>query len=474
MHLYRLGGYAILLDVYSGAVHLLDDVTFDLLQVMSPEGMAPCEDLFQATALPPQLQEALAARYSAAELWESFEEIKALVDAGLLWSRDDYAPYAKQLGIAPVKALCLHIAHDCNLRCEYCFASTGGFGSTRGLLSAETGKKAIDFLLAYSGDRKNLEVDFFGGEPLMNFDVVKQVVSYARSKEAEHQKVFRFTITTNGVLLDDESIDYINREMYNVVLSLDGRRDVNDAFRPAPDGSGSYDVIVPRFQQLVQQRRKQKPHGNWQYYLRGTFTAHNLDFANDVMHLYDLGFDEISVEPVVTDAERPYAITKEHLQTVYAEYERLAEQLLHKRREQPDPDRELHFFHFLLDLSQGPCTIKRLRGCGSGNEYLAVTPQGDLYPCHQFVGMDDWKMGNLHDQPFVLDQKKRAIFAEINVYEKPACRSCWAKFYCSGGCHANHLQYGGDLTTPHEISCLLLKKRLECAIMMEAAAHSQG
>lgn len=473
IHLYRLGDYAIVLDVYSGAVHLLDDVTFDLLTALSPDGMPPVEILTQ-DSIPTEMLSLLQKTHPTAELVESFQEVKALVDAGLLWSRDDYAPFAEQLGIAPVKALCLHIAHDCNLRCEYCFASTGGFGATRGFLSAETGKKAIDFLLAHSGDRKNLEVDFFGGEPLMNFDVVRQVVSYARSKEAEHQKVFRFTITTNGVLLDDEIIDYINQEMYNVVLSLDGRPHVNDALRPAPDGSGSYDVIVPKFQKLVQKRLAQKPHGNWQYYLRGTFTANNLDFANDVLHLHELGFDEISVEPVVTEAERSYAIRTEHLPMIFAEYERLAEQLIAQRRDAGSAERELHFFHFLLDLSQGPCTIKRLRGCGSGNEYLAVTPQGDLYPCHQFVGMDDWKMGNLDDEPFVLDQEKRAIFAEINVYEKPACRDCWAKFYCSGGCHANHLQYGGDLTTPHEISCLLLKKRLECALMMEADAHSHG
>ncbi len=358
---------------------------------------------------------------------------------------------------APIKAMCLHVAHDCNLRCKYCFASTGDFGVGRKLLDEATGKKAIDFLLENSKGRRNIELDFFGGEPLMNMEVVKYVVAYARSKEKEYNKNFRFTITTNGVLLNDEITEFLNKEMSNVVLSIDGRKETNDRFRPAINGKGSYDIIVPKFKELVEKR------GQDQYYVRGTFTKYNLDFASDVMHLNELGFDQISVEPVVSPSTVDYALTEKELPQIYAEYEKLAKEMIERKK----AGTGFNFFHFMLDLEQGPCAIKRLRGCGCGNEYVAVTPDGDIYPCHQFVGMEDWKMGSVYDGKINLDMKEN--FAKANVYSKEECRQCWAKFYCSGGCNANNLQYAGDILTPHKISCDLEKKRLECAIMIKAA-----
>jgi uncharacterized protein len=363
------------------------------------------------------------------------------------------------MSVSPVKAACLHIAHDCNLRCEYCFASTGEYGGHRALMSAEVGKAAIDFLLFHSAGRRNLEVDFFGGEPLMNFSVVRQIVHYARSKEKECGKVFRFTITTNGILLDDDKIDFINREMYNVVLSLDGRPAVNDRVRRRPDGRGSYERIVPLFHKLVRQR------GEGQYFVRGTFTAYNLDFAQDILHLYDLGFDQISIEPVVADQSAPYALTEEHLPVIFEEYERLARMMAQRNR---TGEGRFYFFHFAMDLEQGPCAIKRLRGCGCGNEYVAVTPEGDVYPCHQFVGHDAWRMGNVFDRS--LDMRLKERFARATVYGKEDCRQCWAKFYCSGGCNANGMLYRGDILKPHTLSCQMEKKRIECALMLKAAA----
>ena len=322
-------------------------------------------------------------------------------------------------------------------------------------MSFETGKHAIDFLLENSGDRPNLELDFFGGEPLMNFGVVKQVVEYARSREKEYNKKFRFTITTNGLLLDDEKIDFINREMSNVVLSIDGRKEVNDYFRVLPNGQGCYDIIMPKYKKLVAGR------GDKEYYVRGTFTNKNLDFSNDVFALNDAGFDQISVEPVVGDDD-VYALTEKDLPAVFAEYEKLALKLLENEKK----GKKFNFFHFMLDLDQGPCAIKRLRGCGCGNDYVAITPDGDIFPCHQFVGIDEYKMGNIDEGTF--NQEMKADFAKAHVYSKPDCRDCWAKFYCSGGCNANNYQYMGDIRTAHKISCQLEKKRLECAIMMKA------
>ncbi len=453
IHQYRLNGYNILLDVNSGGVHVVDDVTYDLVSLLQPPLAAEC---------PNELFDALCDRYTAEEIKEAYADIYALYQDEILFSEDDYQQFADMMVTSPVKAMCLHVAHDCNLRCSYCFASTGDFGVGRKLLDLQTGKQAIDFLLTHSGNRKNLELDFFGGEPLMNFEVVKQIVEYARSKESEYGKNFRFTITTNGILLTDPIMDYINQEMSNVVLSIDGRKEVNDRVRMRCDGSGSYDKIVPNYQRLVEKR------GHDQYYVRGTFTKYNLDFAEDVFHLNDLGFDQISVEPVVADPATPYALTEADLPRVFEEYETLAKRLIEKKKK----GEGFNFFHFMLDLDQGPCAIKRLRGCGCGNEYVAVTPDGDIYPCHQFVGMEEWKMGNLSDGSF--DTDKKAYFAKANIYGKEECAKCWAKFYCSGGCNANNLQYAGDVLKPHRLSCELEKKRLECAIMIKAAMADEN
>ncbi|MEG0570729.1 MAG: thioether cross-link-forming SCIFF peptide maturase [Oscillospiraceae bacterium] len=447
IHKYALNGFNIVLDVNSGGVHIVDDAVFALLDFVKPP-------------LSSNLSEDIALSlnsFSREELDDAYSEIKDLFDQGILFSEDSYEKYADMMTSAPIKAMCLHIAHDCNLRCKYCFASTGDFGEGRKLLSEQTGKEAIDFLLKYSNGRKNIELDFFGGEPLMNFDVVKKVVEYARSKEKEYNKNFRFTITTNGVLLDDDITDFINKEMSNVVLSLDGRKQVNDTLRQTPNQKGSYDLIVPKFQDLVKKR------GDKDYYVRGTFTKHNLDFSNDVMHLNELGFDQISVEPVVADEKMEYALTKDDLPVIFKEYENLALKLIEKKKNKQG----FNFFHFMIDLDQGPCAIKRLRGCGCGNEYVAVTPDGDIYPCHQFVGMTQWKMGDVHTQ--TIDMEKKKYFANANIYSKEECKSCWAKFYCSGGCNANNLQYAGDIHNPHKLSCELQKKRLECAIMVKAA-----
>ncbi|MEG1773550.1 MAG: thioether cross-link-forming SCIFF peptide maturase, partial [Oscillospiraceae bacterium] len=356
-------------------------------------------------------------------------------------------------------AMCLHIAHDCNMRCEYCFASTGDYHSDSGrtLMSEEIGIKAIDYLLEKSCGRHNLEVDFFGGEPLMNFEVVKKIIAYARSKEKEFDKLFRFTITTNGVLLTDDKIEVMNREMSNVVLSLDGRRAINDRMRHRVDGTSCYDAIVPRFQKLVRER------GDKPYYVRGTFTKYNLDFTEDVLAIHELGFDQLSVEPVVSDASMPYALTEKDLPVIFSEYEKLADILIDRARNGD----WFNFFHYMIDLDQGPCAIKRLRGCGCGNEYVAVTPDGDVYPCHQFVGHEEWKMGSVLDGSLDLAIKQQ--FARATVYGKESCRDCWAKFYCSGGCNANGMLYNGDILKPHAMSCETEKKRVECALYIKAA-----
>ena len=448
IHQYRLNGYNIVLDVNSGGVHVTDDVTYDLIALLTPPLHPIC---------PPEVIKQLESQYDKKEILGAYDDIYTLYENDTLFSEDEYEQFSDMMVSSPVKAMCLHVAHDCNLRCSYCFASTGDFGEGRKLLDADTGKKAIDFLLTQSKGRKNLELDFFGGEPLMNFEVVKEIVAYARSKEKEYNKNFRFTITTNGMLLNDDIIDYINREMSNIVLSIDGRKEVNDRVRVRCDKTGSYDKIVPNYQKLVAKR------GQDQYYVRGTFTKYNLDFAKDVMHLNDIGFDQVSVEPVVADPQQPYALTESDLPQIFDEYENLAKQLIEKKKN----GKGFNFFHFMLDLDQGPCAIKRLRGCGCGNEYVAVTPDGDIYPCHQFVGMEEWKMGSVLDDTF--DLKRKDYFAKANIYGKEDCKNCWAKFYCSGGCNANNLQYAGDVLKPHKLSCELEKKRLECAIMIKAA-----
>ncbi len=453
IHKYKLNGYNICLDVHSGAVHILDDAAYDILDY--------CDENMKRD-IPEKIYTELGDRYGKEEIEETYEALYELFEMGQLFSPDDYEKFADMMTKAPVKSMCINISHDCNLRCEYCFAAKGDFGQGRCLMPLETAKKAIDFIIANSGTRKNLEVDFFGGEPLMNFDVVKKTVEYARGLEDKYNKKFRFTITTNGLLLDDDKIEFINREMNNAVLSLDGRKEVNDRLRVTPNGKGSYDTIVPKYQKLVAGR------GDKDYYIRGTFTKYNLDFTDDVLHMHSLGFDQLSIEPVVSDPKLDYSIKYEDLPAVFKEYERLAESIIESRKKGD----YYNFFHFMIDLNQGPCAIKRLRGCGCGNEYVAVTPQGDIYPCHQFVGNEDYKMGNLHDGTFDTDMKK--MFAMSTVYTKENCKDCWAKFYCSGGCNANNFQYEGNIRKSHKTSCELEKKRLECAIMIKAALAESG
>lgn len=446
IHKFKAKDFNILLDVNSGGVHLIDDITYDLLDVLKPPFGKEC---------PQEVAEKLAGQYDAEEIEEAYGEIYTLYEEKMLYSEDVYEQYAETSVVSPIKSMCLHIAHDCNLRCKYCFASTGDFGTGRKLMPLETGKAAIDFLLEKSVGRENLDVDFFGGEPLMNFEVVKEIVAYARSKEKEYGKHFDFTITTNGMLLNDENIDFINQEMHNVVLSLDGRKEVNDRMRTRVDGSGSYDKILPNFKKLVEKR------GDKEYYVRGTYTKNNLDFSEDVMHIYEAGFEQISVEPVMEKPEIEYALTEADLEQIYREYDKLTERLLEVKKN----GGFINFFHFMIDLNQGPCVVKRLRGCGSGNEYVSITPDGDIYPCHQFVGMEEYKMGNLSDGTFREEIKKE--FAGAHVYSKPACRDCWAKFYCSGGCNANNYIYNGDIHKAYELSCKIQRKRLECAILMK-------
>lgn len=449
IHKYFLNGYYIVIDTNSGAVHIVDELAYRILDFFTEKLTGECPDEVIVT-----LENE---GFDRQDIIDTYAELKALCDDDSLFSEDTYRPFADMLTEVPIKSMCLNIAHDCNLRCEYCFAAQGDFGHGRKLMPFEVGKAAIDFLIKHSANRHNLELDFFGGEPLMNFDVVKQVVEYARSVEKEHNKNFRFTITTNGVLLDDDSIDFINREMSNVVLSLDGRKEVNDRLRPTVNKKGSYDIIVPKYQKLVEAR------GDKEYYVRGTFTKYNLDFADDVMHLNELGFDQISVEPVVTDPELPYALTEKDLPAIAEEYEKLSKLLIERKKNGTG----FNFFHFMIDLDQGPCAIKRLRGCSCGNEYVAVTPEGDIYPCHQFVGMDEWKMGSVLDDSVNIEMKK--MFSKANIYSKEECADCWAKFYCSGGCNANNMQYNNTIFKPHKLSCALEQKRLECAIMIKAA-----
>ncbi len=445
IHKFRQAGYNILLDVNSGAVHVPDDCAFDVLDCIS----AP-----MSAEMPDELPEKLP-QYTAEELREAYGELYGLYKDGALFTEDDYEKYSETMVRSPIKSMCLNVAHDCNLRCEYCFAQTGDFGGERCIMPPETGRRAIDFLIENSANRENIELDFFGGEPLMAWDTVVETVRYARSVEKNHGKKFRFTITTNGLLLDDDKIDFINREMVNVVLSLDGRKDVTDRIRKTLNGKSAYDVIVPKFQKLVQSR------GDKDYYVRATFTKYNLDFTDDVIHLRELGFEQLSAEPVVTDINEPYAITESDLPRVFSEYDRLCEVMMNREKD------KFNFFHFMVDLDQGPCAIKRLRGCGCGNDYVAIDPNGNIYPCHQFVGIDDWKMGNLYDGSF--DNDIKSIFAATHVYSKQGCRDCWAKFFCSGGCNANSFIYEGDVKKPHKLSCEMQKKRLECALTL--AAH---
>lgn len=456
IHQYKNNGYNIVMDVNSGSVHVVDDMVYEMIPLIEPlytEGIRDKDTLCAAVLNLVKLDSA------PEEICEAVEEVLTLAEQGQLFTEDIYEQYLGDFKERPtvVKALCLHIAHDCNLACKYCFAEEGEYHGRRALMSFEVGKKALDFLVANSGNRVNLEVDFFGGEPLMNWDVVKQLVEYGRSLEEPHHKKFRFTLTTNGVLLNDEILEFANKEMSNIVLSIDGRKEVHDRMRPFRGGQGSYDLIVPKFQKVAESRDQMN------YYVRGTYTRYNLDFASDVLHLADLGFQQISVEPVVAQPTDDYALREEDLPKLKEEYDRLAVEMIRRRKE----GRAFNFFHFMIDLEGGPCVAKRLSGCGSGTEYLAVTPWGDFYPCHQFVGNEDFLMGNVDEG--ILRTEIRDEFKCCNVYAKDKCKKCFAKFYCSGGCAANSYNFHGKITDVYEVGCELQRKRVECAIMLKAA-----
>ena len=453
IHKFSMNGYNMVLDVDGGSVHILDDVAYELVDLYEEntkeEIIAKLED-----------------KFTAEQIDEAYDEITSLKEEGLLFTTDTYEFNPNFVNRQKVvKALCLHVSHDCNLRCKYCFASQGDFGGAKEIMNFEVGKAAIDYLIANSGNRRNLEIDFFGGEPLMNFDVVKQLVEYGRKVEKTRGKNIRFTITTNGVLLDDEKIKYINENMHNVVLSLDGRKEVNDNMRPTVNNKGSYDIIAPKFKKLVSERPKDK-----YYYIRGTFTRDNLDFSEDVLHFANEGFKLTSVEPVVGEEENPYALREEDLPKVFEEYEKLAD--IYLQRQLEGWGEKFNFFHFRMDLYRGPCMAKRLRGCGAGHEYMAVVPNGDIYPCHQFVGKDGYVLGNVYDG--LQNTEIPKDFRNTHVFSKPTCAECWAKFFCSGGCHANNITLGGDLETPYEFGCRLQKKRIECAIMIQAELEQAG
>ncbi len=455
IHQFKLGGYNIVLDICSGSVHVVDDIAYDIIEKFETE---------EKTAIISFLKDKYS-EVSPADLEECYNQVTTLKESGKLFTPDTFADKAgtlkaKTSGV--IKALCIHIAHTCNLNCEYCFASQGKYQGERALMSFETGKQALDFLVANSGTRRNLEVDFFGGEPLMNFDVVKQMVEYARSIEKEHNKNFRFTLTTNGVLIDDDVIEFANKEMSNVVLSLDGRKEIHDRYRVDYAGNGSWDRIVPKFQKLVEAR------GGKNYYMRGTFTHANPDFLKDIQQMLDLGFTELSMEPVVCAKGDPSELTEEDMPVVKEQYEKLAELMLQKDKE----GNPFTFYHYMIDLTGGPCIYKRISGCGSGTEYMAVTPWGDLYPCHQFVGDEKFKLGDIWngvDNTAIQDE-----FLSCNVYARKECHDCWAKLYCSGGCAANAYHATGSIKGIYKYGCELFRKRMECAIAVAVARAFGG
>nr|WP_294494035.1 thioether cross-link-forming SCIFF peptide maturase [uncultured Mediterraneibacter sp.] len=459
IHLYQNNGYNIVLDVNSGAVHVVDQTAYDVIGALERQNEFHTADTLRTPETKAYLKDELGDQYEERDLMDILDAAATLAGEGRLFTRDIYEDFIDEVKQRKtvVKALCLHIAHDCNLACKYCFAEEGEYHGRRALMSFEVGKKALDFLIANSGKRRNLEVDFFGGEPLMNWQVVKDLVAYGRELEKKCDKRFRFTLTTNGVLLNDEVQEFVNKEMDNVVLSLDGRKEINDQMRPFRNGKGSYDLIVPKFQKLARSRNQQK------YYIRGTFTRNNLDFSSDVLHFAELGFEQISIEPVVGDDTDPYAIRREDLPAIFAEYDRLAKIMVDRERE----GRGFNFFHFMIDLEGGPCVSKRLSGCGSGTEYLAVTPWGDLYPCHQFVGQEEFLMGNVDEG--ITKPETADAFRGCSVYSKESCRKCFARFYCSGGCMANSYKFHHTINDTYEVSCEMERKRVECAIMIKAA-----
>ena len=458
IHQYQLGGYNIVLDICSGSIHVVDEVAYDII------------GMFENNTREFVLNE-ISTKYAdrddvtLKDIEDCYDQVVALKDSGKLFAPDTFEPVAGHLKAKTsgvIKALCIHIAHTCNLNCSYCFASQGKYHGDRAVMSFEVGKRALDFLVENSGTRRNLEVDFFGGEPLMNFDVVKQMVAYARSIEKEHNKNFRFTLTTNGMLIDDDVIDFANREMSNVVLSLDGRKEIHDRYRVDYTGKGSWETIVPKFQKLVEAR------GGKNYYMRGTFTHANPDFLNDIQQMLDLGFTELSMEPVVCAPGDPSELTQDDLPIVLDQYEKLAE-LMRKRDKEGKP---FTFYHYMIDLTGGPCIYKRISGCGSGTEYMAVTPWGDLYPCHQFVGEEKFRLGDIWEG--VTNHETVEEFSSCNVYARPECRDCWAKLYCSGGCAANAYHSTGSIKGVYKYGCELFKKRMECAIAVQVARTFEG
>lgn len=457
VHQYKLNGYNIVMDTASGSVHLVDEVAYDIIEMYENHTKDEIiSGILKKYAAQPDVTES--------EIEECLDDISVLIKQNKLFSEDKYEELAYEFknNSNVIKALCLHVAHTCNLNCSYCFASQGKYKGDRALMSFETGKRAFDFLIENSGTRHNLEVDFFGGEPLMNWDVVVKLVEYARSIEKQHNKNFRFTLTTNGVLLDDEKIDFLNENMSNVVLSLDGRPEIHDHFRKDYSGKGSYDAIVPKFKRLVEKR------GGKNYYMRGTFTHNNVDFTNDIFHMADLGFKELSMEPVVCPPGDPYALTKEDLPKLFEQYEILAKEMLKRKKE----GNGFTFYHYMLDLKNGPCIYKRITGCGSGTEYMAVTPWGELFPCHQFVGDEKYSLGNIWDG--VKNTAVQDEFRKCNAYARPECKDCWARLYCSGGCAANAYHATGSISGTYEYGCELFKKRIECAVMMQAAEANRN
>ncbi len=446
IHCYQFDGLNIVLDCHSGSIHMVDPVAYDMIRWYETE---PAEDVISKAVSEHGI--------TREEAEECLADIDSLKEAGKLYAPDKFEGLARDFRKRnfTIKALCLHVAHTCNLNCSYCFASQGKYHGERAIMSYEVGKRAIDFLIENSGYHKNLDIDFFGGEPLMNWDVVKRLTEYGREQEKIHNKNIRFTLTTNGVLLDDEVTEFANREFHNVVLSLDGRKEINDRFRVDYAGNGSYDKIVPNFQRFVSKR------GNKSYYIRGTYTHYNPDFLNDIKHYLDLGFNELSMEPVVTDPSSPSALTEEDLPVIFEQYDELARLMVQRHKE----GRPFTFYHYMLDLTCGPCIYKRVAGCGSGTEYLAVTPWGDLYPCHQFVGDEKYKMGDIYQG--VTNTDMRTHFASCNAYSRPECKECWAKLYCSGGCAANAYHATGDILGVYDYGCKLFCKRIECAIAVK-------
>lgn len=445
IHKFIQGGYRYALDVNSGALHEVDELVYDILD---DEELPGIEDTLKF----------LKDKYKKNDIVEAYGEIEQLIKKDMLYSKDLYEDIAlkNDNSASFIKALCLNIAHDCNLRCKYCFADEGEYKGSRKLMSAAVGKKAIDFVIEKSGPRKNIEVDLFGGEPLMAFDAVKEIVDYAKSQEKIHNKSIRFTMTTNATLLNDEIMDYLNKNMGNIVLSIDGRKEINDSLRVRIDGSGTFDSILPKIRSMVEIRDKSK-----QYYARGTFTRKNTDFFKDIKYLADEGFDEISIEPVVLPKDNPLSLREEDLPIIYEQYDKLYEEMLR------NGGKKFKFYHFNIDITGGPCVYKRISGCGAGHEYVAITPDGDIYPCHQFVGNEEFKMGNLNDWNNLRNDISQE-FKNAHIYNKPKCRQCWARFYCSGGCQANNYNFNGDMKEPYALGCKMQKKRIECAIALKA------